>query len=383
MRSLRSLGILDTLPEEEYDSIVALASYICGTEKALITLVDNDRQWFKAKVGFDINETARDISFCGHAINKPHQIFEIPDAREDARFHDNPLVTQKEEPVVFYAGIPLVDSEEHALGSLCVIDSMPHTLSHKQRSALKYLGSQVEKLLQLRATKKQLEANNDLLRKFAGTVSHDMKMPMANIIVTSDVMTKKYGDVLGEDGARYLNYLKSSSMSLSTYVTNLLEHYESSAQDYEAQDHDLLEILEESIEMLSITEDVHFDLPEDNCSIPCSKAAMKQVFVNLIGNSLKYNDKDRIIIGVDCTSDDDTVTISVTDNGMGIPYEKQESVFDLFTTAAGADRHGERGHGIGLSTVRNLIIGMNGRIRLESEPGVGTEFMIILPIPKL
>lgn len=112
LKSLEEHQILDTLPEEVYDDITNIASQICGTPIALITLVDKERQWFKSKLGLDAAETSRQTSFCAHAILQPDDAFIIPDARYDERFYDNPLTTG-EEKVIFYAGIPFKDENDN------------------------------------------------------------------------------------------------------------------------------------------------------------------------------------------------------------------------------------------------------------------------------
>ncbi len=156
--ALNSYEILDTADEQEYNDFVEIASQICGTNIALISLVDKNRQWFKSNIGLNVKETSRDISFCGHAINLPDDIFLVPDARIDKRFSDNPLVTG-EPHIVFYAGVPLIDDDGYALGTICVLDSAPKKLSENQINALKILSRQVIKSLN---TKKK---NLDLIKE--------------------------------------------------------------------------------------------------------------------------------------------------------------------------------------------------------------------------
>ncbi|WP_392534331.1 GAF domain-containing protein [Nostoc sp. C117] len=148
IETLLQYKILDTSPEAAFDDLTRLASYICQTPIALISLIDTDRQWFKSKVGLAVPETHRDFAFCGHTILKP-DVFIVPDATNDERFAANPLVTS-DPKIRFYAGVPLTNAEGYALGTLCVIDYVPRELSPDQIEALRTLGRQLIKQLELR-----------------------------------------------------------------------------------------------------------------------------------------------------------------------------------------------------------------------------------------
>ncbi|EUJ09370.1 PAS domain S-box/diguanylate cyclase (GGDEF) domain-containing protein [Methylophilaceae bacterium 11] len=163
IEALRQYRILDTLPEPLFDDITLLASQICETPIASITLVDAHRQWFKSIRGIDATETSRDISFCGHAI-LGHEIFEVPNATEDIRFFDNPLVTG-DPNIRFYAGTPLITGLGFSLGTLCVIDSVPKALTESQRNALKALGRQVVSLIESRLIAQEALQASELLER--------------------------------------------------------------------------------------------------------------------------------------------------------------------------------------------------------------------------
>ena len=155
LAALRRYRILDTDPEQAFDDLTLLASHICGTPIALISLIDADRQWFKSRVGLTIAETSRSVSFCTHAI-KQRDLFIVPDARANPAFCSNPFVAA-ENGIRFYAGAPLVTPDGHALGTLCVIDKVPRTLNDDQLEALDALRRQVVAQLELRANLFELE----------------------------------------------------------------------------------------------------------------------------------------------------------------------------------------------------------------------------------
>ena len=160
LAALQAYQILDTTAEEDYDELTELAAAICGTPIALISLVDKERQWFKSHKGLDVKETARSQSFCAHAILEPSTLMQVEDAQLDERFKNNPLVTGNPN-IVFYAGMPLVDADGYALGSLCVIDSQPRQLNEAQQQALKTLSKQVVNKFMLRKKLLDLAAANE------------------------------------------------------------------------------------------------------------------------------------------------------------------------------------------------------------------------------
>src|SRR3954464_4633735 len=154
LKVLWQYDVLDTVPEEVFDDLTELAARICEAPIALISLIDEDRQWFKSKVGITVNETSRDISFCARAIQQD-DLFIIPDATKDLRFANNPLVTS-DPKIRFYAGAPLITPDGYALGTLCVIDKVPRELRLEQQQALRVLARHVMTQLELRRHAKEL-----------------------------------------------------------------------------------------------------------------------------------------------------------------------------------------------------------------------------------
>lgn len=155
--------VLDTIPEALFDDLTELAANICESPIALISLVDEKRQWFKSKVGTTLNETSRDVSFCSHAIQQP-DLFIVPDATADPRFANSPLVTS-DPKIRFYAGAPLITVDGYALGTLCVIDKVPRELRQDQKQALRILARHVVSQLELRRRSRELnEAHQQTAR---------------------------------------------------------------------------------------------------------------------------------------------------------------------------------------------------------------------------
>lgn len=160
--ALRSFAILDTLPEQGYDDVTQLASYICGTPISMISFVDRDRQWFKSSVGLAASETLRAHSFCAHTLESG-QTLVVEDTRDDLRFADNPFVTG-DPNIRFYAGAPIVDGG-HVLGTICVIDTVPRSLSAAQLLALQALARQVRTLLEHRRDLAEARVETERLAK--------------------------------------------------------------------------------------------------------------------------------------------------------------------------------------------------------------------------
>jgi hypothetical protein len=229
--ALLAYKILDSAPEKDFDDIVKLASEICHTPISTITLVDKDRQWFKSKIGLDFSEGARDTSFCAHTLNNPREMMIVSDSLEDDRFYDNPNVIGHPN-VRCYVGVPLVDPNGHALGSLCVIDNQPRNLDNFQLLALEKLANQVINLLELRKKNFQLMENHNMLlskykdlEQFASIVSHDIKSPLNNIMMLTRLLQESNHDQLDGDGMQMLGYIYKSSEELKKLVDAILEYY--------------------------------------------------------------------------------------------------------------------------------------------------------------
>jgi two-component system, NtrC family, sensor kinase len=164
LAALNRYAILDSEPEESFDDLVLLAAHICQTPMAMLSLVDDHRQWFKSKYGVQVRETPREISICAHAIQQG-DLFIIPDTLKDGRFRENALVTG-DPHVRFYAGAPLINEDGYALGTLCVLDREPRELDEPQKEAVRALGRLALRQMELRLNLQLLkDALNDRTRE--------------------------------------------------------------------------------------------------------------------------------------------------------------------------------------------------------------------------
>lgn len=185
LQTLRSYALLDTPPEAEYDALTRLASQICGTPVSLITLLDEDRQWFKSAHGTSIKETPREHALCNYAILDPGRPLVVPDLRRDSRFQTNPLVTG-DPHAVFYAGVPLTDGDGFALGSLCVLDTQANDLTPFQIEALQVLAKQVVTLLGLHRRLKTGQTLQRLLEERAD----ELQKGLTDLLAASPAVTE-------------------------------------------------------------------------------------------------------------------------------------------------------------------------------------------------
>jgi signal transduction histidine kinase len=381
LAALREYQILDSEIEKEFDDLTLLASEICQTPLSMITLIDSERQWFKSGGPMGKMEIPRSLAFCSHAINFPGEPLVIPDMRKDNRFSDHPFVTG-DPHVVFYTGVPLTNGDGFALGTICVLDHQPKVLTESQLRSLKILAKQVLHLLELRKAnfkleqlKQNLESRNEELQQFAYVVSHDIKSPLASIVLTSEMLRENFGELIDKENDQLLKVLNRSSYKIKNLVDGILAYYQAEQAMYEkAETFNLKPFFLSIVEMIKVSQTAEIRFPTQEHKIHVNKTALEQILVNLLQNGLKYNDKTNREINISFSEDEINYYFVVSDNGNGIEKGQQQKIFELFTTLGTRDRFGALGTGIGLSTVKKLVEKMSGKISVQSEPGVGSVF---------
>lgn len=382
LEALASYNILDTLPEVEFEELTLLASQICQTSVALISLLDDKRQWFKSVIGADVRETPKEQAFCAHTIVGIEDIMIVNDAREDARFASNPLVTGSPN-IVFYAGVPLINQDGYALGSLCVIDVEPKQLTSEQVKSLKILARQVLTQIELRKKVTELEASNTKLletntfiQKFAITAAHDIKNPLSSILLTSQALQMRLTNTGDQKSRALVGLTISASKRLLTLVDEMLNYSNEPALLLSDQRClQLNKLLKSVVELIDVPHSVKVNLPKVEHTLTCSSVALEQIFLNLLTNAVRYNDKQQGVITIQFREEGNYYKFKISDNGMGIAEKDLQKIFEKAVTLNAIDRFNKKGNGIGLHTVKLLVEKLQGSIHAESNMGEGTVFI--------
>ncbi len=382
LASLRALQILDSPPDSRFDRLTRLASELLGVPIALVSLVDENRQWFKSKVGLEAQETPRDHAFCAHAILGEDPLV-VADATEDPRFQDNPMV-QGDPKIRFYAGVPLLSEHSHGLGTLCVIDHKPKELSNRELQILKDLAAIATDELELHrianeSKKRQveLERSNQDLELFAYVASHDLKEPLRMISSFMDLLSKSYGPQLDDDAREYIRFATDGANRMNAQLEGLLEMSKLGRIESKPTPIDLNGLVEESIHMLRPkSENAKIEigpLP----TILGDRDQLLRAFQNILSNSLKFCRDEPPEIEVSASRDSDGWEISIRDHGVGFKDEHSARVFEMFHRLHHRDEF--EGTGMGLAIVQRIIKLHGGSIRAESQEGEGATFFLRFP----
>lgn len=381
LHELYKLELLDTAYEAEFDEIVKLASQICNVPISLITLVDLDRQWFKARHGLDKAETDRNISFCGHAI-LADELFEVKDAISDDRFHDNPLVTG-EPQIRYYAGMPLVTNGGYKIGTLCVIDRTPRNLDDEQLFALKVLSRQVMKLFELRIKNKELKNITEVQKRFMAILAHDIRGPLASLETTFEL--KNSGFLTNEEIKEFDELIPAKLDSAVQLLNNILDWGkiqtgESSGNWGAVNVHELwAECVVQLKHVVKQKNNVFVNSAPEDISVEADRLALEFIIRNLASNAYKFTSGGAITFSA--TKFDDRVEMSVKDEGVGMSKDAQDAILmrkEYYGTTPGT--HNEKGSGLGLKLMYEYLLGIGGDLRFESTAGNGTTVTVVLPV---
>lgn len=363
--------ILQTSSDNDFSDLLFLCAETVQAQVAALVIVEHDNSWIKTSYGSPPEEVPNDEELWNRILEQDGIItFNQVELEELGRDYDGLI------------GVPLETASGEKIGIIAIFGPEVTQLIKNQRRSLRILVNQILNLVVFRKQNNQyqriqqdLEQRYRELERFASVVSHDIKSPLANIISLVGLLKEENQDILSDDTKQYIEFLSQASHSLRSYVDGLLVFYRSERiLEKEEEDVELKPFFDTLTNLFSVDPGVEIEYPTHGTLKRVNKAALTQIFINLISNALKYNSKEDRRVEIFYRPSEEFYEFEVKDNGNGIPEENFEKIFDLFTTLDLNDRDGNPGSGIGLATVKKLLNHMGGDIQIMSEPEIGSNF---------
>lgn len=393
LKALASYDVLDTPPEKVFDSLTRLACRQFNAPIALVSLVDEARQWFKSSQGLDAKETARELAFCAHAILTDAPLV-VLDATTDDRFSTNPLVCG-DLGIRFYAGAPLITGEGFRLGTFCVIDVEPRQqFLGDDIAALKEFADTAMQILELRRQARQPKKSDDEARiaedarvELFSTVAHEIRSPLATLFSMAQLVESKIFGPMGDPRYEEFSVLISKSAEqIMSVADRMLDFARLKTGEVDIKDSrfSVREVLERARRgampmgqhggptVLVAPLAVDFLLIAD-------RVYVIQMLTNLIANAIKYSDRDPQIQVSAALGQDGILSICVSDSGIGMSDEGIAQAIRPFGRIKQVGRADAGGLGIGLPLVKRLIELHGGKLVIESVEGKGTKASLLFP----
>ncbi|MBI0328465.1 hybrid sensor histidine kinase/response regulator [Burkholderia plantarii] len=397
--ALDALQILNTYPEEAYDRIVRRVSQFFAVPICLISFMGRDAQWFKAKIGLDIQSAPREASFSQAAL-EADGVYVVEDVCRDARFAAHPSV-RGAPGVRFYAGVALAVEPGRKIGVLCLADTQPREFDAAAREALQDFAAFVVDELHLRlrtrrleaelAAKREAEAAALLAQKaradFLAMVTHEVRTPLSAIAGIASLMCHGGAAAPDQPGA---SALLESTWHLTRLLNEVLDlaKLEATGFTFRREPFDLrrelrcaLEAVRPQVEARGVALALVID-PATPPLVLGDRTRISQIMLNLLSNALKFTSRGDIRVTAAVRAGRETgreIAIEVLDTGVGMEADAVRTLFSQFVQAAPTIRSGYGGTGLGLAICRRLIQGMGGTIDVDSAPGVGTRIGFTVP----
>ncbi|WNV87248.1 GAF domain-containing sensor histidine kinase [Umezawaea sp. Da 62-37] len=380
--ALRALHLLDTPPEDRFDRITRLARDLFDMPIALVSLVDVDRQWTKSKAGAALCETPRALSFCTHVVDSG-TLVEIPDALTDPRFAHNPVVVGGPR-LRFYAGVPVLSPSGHVIGTLCLLDRVPRSLTGRQRAELGELAAWVElECATVRSNRWEQETER-ARRDFVSVVSHELRTPLTSIHGSLELIASgRFGELPPQVG-RLVGIAARNTDRLVRLSQDVVDLHQAHRGQLRLRlDAVVLpDVVRQAVDAVGEVA----DRAGVSMAVVCAKSAevrgdadrLVQVVTNLLVNAARVSPRGGRVT-VTCGVRGSWARIEVRDHGPGVPQGQLDEIFEPFVQFDVPGQRRTGGAGLGLAIARGIVEAHGGRIGARPADGGGSAFEVALP----
>ena len=391
LAELYRFDILDTSPEESFDRLTALVALTFDTPIALVTFVDKDRNWFKSKVGFPVDELPRNTGFCAHTIMN-EEIMVVPDAAQDVRFANDDAVAGPA-AVRFYAGAPLVLSSGFRPGTLCMMDTRPRPsgLSEREAEILKGFAALVVRVIECRQefmSEKtdlfdELQNAQSAKQQFLQMLSHELRTPLNAVLGFSAMIAAAPENRVAQKYREYAEDIGQAGDHLLDLVDGMLDWTRLERGELEVEDDvvTLFELVEKAIGLLpSAGERVAVAPMEHLPKLRCDPRYVLQVFAHVIDNAIRFSPEDQPVEIRAEVNDHRNLVVRVSDKGPGLTNTDRARAFDLFEKFDPAGMTLAEGIGLGLPISRKLMEFHGGSIDFDDDQADGSTVVLTFPV---
>lgn len=383
LAALRRLQVLDTLPEPEFERVVGLARDLLRCPMAAVSLVDADRQWFKASRGFCTEQTPRSVAFCAHTILR-NDVFVVPDAAADERFADNPLVTGAQQ-IRFYAAAPIRTPEGHPVGALCVSDTHPRGLTDDEASILRRLADIAADALHNRVLEAEAEAAGRATAALFASAAHELRTPLTAML--------GFADLLGEEGLHldqrreYVETIRRNGGELLAVINDLLDLARIQAGTLVTDQRafpvaDLVADVQRDVEPAAREKGLEFAVEVDSraaTTLYADPGRVRQVLTALAQHAIRLTQQGAVTLRVRAGGTAESMRFDITDTSGGASFAQASASLRDDRPGTPGEARRRAGPALGLRLARALTGVLEGRIEVGTAPGVGAVLSLTLP----